>query len=651
MCDYSTHYQCPTSPSHPNLPCMSRNLVQSVSACAGDNNCEITLHERTRSYDEATSFHPPVIQWHHKSSLSSCSVSSSSETSDGESVMMHELALDVTMTPFTVAIDSLIDPTESYETASDSDFSAHSTPIHSPPPQKLDIEVSMLYARSDSTCDYNDSLPNSPQTIYSSPSSLAVSSIQLHVAQSMRTYEEFCEGILAVYCWQRPITNEAYYGPFHTSFQKEVMNNPYFSLTPVDFNDILKKCQFIRSRWIGDKIRSTRPGKMGKVSWNRGEKITELDLFAIKLYTDFEVCQRELKKCYRPPVNHNGNTFAMCAYEERLCYFSHWRRLLTVAIAKYGTLLKYRVFYHGINKIMKLDIHPTKRCHGPFSATPDVEIARGFATKDGVILKMMSKFPRLDTDYFFNASEISAYPDEKEYLIGCMYTRILCVQLGCSELTINDLSPSQLDQFNCFIISSLIKHDLYCYGPYLEILFDALLMTDERYGTDYLSTKTFWRTQPHGFHPSDDLRNDVGRISRMIPSIVRSAFKSMRYKKRVLKLDQISDGMRPLFYDATSGQLSMSKVTKFAPNIGQLHLYEEYEINNDFVTDLLQSNSNIDTIKVFKYAFDGSSDQFEFKKCLSPRHVMELQKRAWYIYEDRDVDSYKCILTKKQRPY
>eukprot|EP01083_Nonionella_stella_P280453 954104_1 len=80
---------------------------------------------------------------------------------------------DVTMTPFTVAIDSLVDPTESYERASDS--------IHSPPPQKLDIELCMLYARSDSTCDYNDSLPNSPQTIYSSPSSLAVSSIQ-HIA-------------------------------------------------------------------------------------------------------------------------------------------------------------------------------------------------------------------------------------------------------------------------------------------------------------------------------------------------------------------------------------------------------------------------------------------------------------------------------------
>ncbi len=50
---------------------------------------------------------------------------------------------------------------------------------------------------------------------------------------------------------------------------------------------------------------------------------------------------------------------------------------------------------------MHLDMHPTHRCHGPFSATSDLEIARGFATKNGLILKMTSKFPRLGTDYFF----------------------------------------------------------------------------------------------------------------------------------------------------------------------------------------------------------------------------------------------------------
>lgn len=55
---------------------------------------------------------------------------------------------------------------------------------------------------------------------------------------------------------------------------------------------------------------------------------------------------------------------------------------------------------------MKLNVHPTHQCHGPFSATSDIEIARGFATKNGFIMKMCSKYPRLGTDYFFDAASV-----------------------------------------------------------------------------------------------------------------------------------------------------------------------------------------------------------------------------------------------------
>ena len=60
---------------------------------------------------------------------------------------------------------------------------------------------------------------------------------------------------------------------------------------------------------------------------------------------------------------------------------------------------------------MQLDIDPTYQCHGPFSATSDIEIARGFATKNGFILKITSKYPRLGTDYYFDAATVNhLYP-------------------------------------------------------------------------------------------------------------------------------------------------------------------------------------------------------------------------------------------------
>eukprot|EP01084_Bolivina_argentea_P078042 141608_1 len=155
-------------------------------------------------------------------------------------------------------------------------------------------------------------------------------------------FEEYCS-CLPNYQWQQPILNEEHYTGFHSNFQKEVMNNPFYDLTAQDFNDTLKKCRFIKSRWLGDKIRSNRNGSLYNCSWKAGEKITELDLFVFKLYTDFEDSQRELKKCYRLPTKSGQ----ILQYEQRLCHFSHWRRKLNVAIKKYGTLLKNRTFYHG----------------------------------------------------------------------------------------------------------------------------------------------------------------------------------------------------------------------------------------------------------------------------------------------------------------
>ena len=137
---------------------------------------------------------------------------------------------------------------------------------------------------------------------------------QLQQQQSI-SYKDFVDKNLLSYDWQKPIVNERNYGAYFPNFQKEIMQNPFFKLTAGDFNDVLKKCQFIRSRWLGEKIRSTRPGSFGKAKWKAGEKITELDLFAIKLYTDFESCQRELKKCYRPPST--TNELEMRHYESR----------------------------------------------------------------------------------------------------------------------------------------------------------------------------------------------------------------------------------------------------------------------------------------------------------------------------------------------
>jgi len=192
-------------------------------------------------------------------------------------------------------------------------------------------------------------------------------------------------------------------------------------------------------------------------------------------------------------------------------------------------------------------------------------------------------------------------------------------------------------------ISSLIKNNLYPYGPYLELLFRALLFSDNRYYDEIIEDKE-----------KQTEESELEKIASMIPQIIKQEFIKCRKQKKVLKLDKISNGIQPLFYDPNSCQLSMSRIYQFAPNINQLHLYEQYDINNEFITKFLKfikiyepSKIELDTIKVFKYSFEGKSQQFQ--QYISKSNEMELNNKGWYIYQHHDQKSYKFILTKKKR--
>ena len=99
----------------------------------------------------------------------------------------------------------------------------------------------------------------------------------------------------------------------------------------------------------------------------------------------------------------------------------------------------------------------------------------------------------------------------------------------------------------------------------------------------------------------------------------------------------------------------MYRILKYNPNISELHLYEDYKINNDFIDHLLfflkdcqPSNIKLSTIKLFKYSFDGSSKQFQFLNSISIHNQLRLDDMGWKIKEYRDQNCYKFILKRKK---
>lgn len=74
-------------------------------------------------------------------------------------------------------------------------------------------------------------------------------------------------------------------------------------------------------------------------------------LVSIKIYTDFDLLQREFRKCYRAPYNK---------LQERLQSFYHWKTALKETFKKFKSIQSNllgqpQTLFHGINSVKCID--------------------------------------------------------------------------------------------------------------------------------------------------------------------------------------------------------------------------------------------------------------------------------------------------------
>ena len=171
------------------------------------------------------------------------------------------------------------------------------------------------------------------------------------------------------------------------------------------------------------------------------------NVVTLKLYTDFDDLQWAMKQCFRLELKtqivtnrddeRNSdkqikeqreasifNDKAKRDLQNRLSVFYHWRGALMVVLNKFGTRWRdmdnVEALYTGINQKMAISSTSAFSFYGPLSTTTSYQVAKGFATEKGMVLKIASRFPRLNYCNAFRASLISDYPEEQEWLIGFM---------------------------------------------------------------------------------------------------------------------------------------------------------------------------------------------------------------------------------------
>merc|ERR1719242_779399 len=263
-----------------------------------------------------------------------------------------------------------------------------------------------------------------------------------------------------VFYWQRPHgfrEGESrmirHLKPRWGNIKDEVLNHPGAPLTTDQWNQTLRKSKVFYNSFTRRQIRTRCNGYvedqvMGHYAeWNQQEDLRLADVQALKLYTDFDSLQKALKHCLRFNVvldilesNYSRKRDHIQEEEEEkwrdkkaqlersLSSFYHWKGHLTIILAKFSRPLdKDKPLYHGVDTKLIIAANRTCSFFGPISTTSSEHIAKTFATAKGMVLQITSQFPRLGHCNAFNATTLSDYPEEQEYLVGHCYVRLLNV--------------------------------------------------------------------------------------------------------------------------------------------------------------------------------------------------------------------------------
>ena len=299
-----------------------------------------------------------------------------------------------------------------------------------------------------------------------------------------------------------------------------------------------------------------------KIRNNKGQPLNAKGLTTLLLYTNFDESQRQLKRVYREK------------WIEDYSKVSHFARHLNNVLKEYGKPLNNTIVYHGTNQYMHLKIHPTFQFWGPFSTTTSLDAAKNFAQSNGFVIKMQEKFPRLGDNYAIDVSEISCFPEEKEMLVGFMRTRIMKIYFGNTVY----LNPKFDKERQAFVLG-LIKNNIYSYSERIEKYL--------QYFIDGTAEKEFL----------DEYQN-------------------IKKTRKIVKIDTLSDAFIEIFMNASKSHVDINKIIDFYPAMETLHLFESYDLTNDFIKHLksIKSFGALKMIKFHKYTFSGPVSQMMWKE-------------------------------------
>ena len=369
--------------------------------------------------------------------------------------------------------------------------------------------------------------------------------------------------------------------------------------------------------------------------WKKGEEPTLQEIVTMKLYTDFDKLQFAFKKCFRfesidmdsdDPVIMEQILRIRDDLQRRIQTFFHWRQSLMVVLNKFGTRLRDNniALFCGINAKMIFNPTQTFAFHGPLSTSSSHHVANTFATEKGMVIQMKSKYPRLTFCNAFDASLISDYPEEKEWLVGFMYVRIL--QISTKEVVNYERFERDSAKLSFashvrrwFFAIHLFHQQVLSMSPHLERHIALLLRLNrkecclhkEKYKEHHDDNAALLWYHHLVHDPHGDIPKDVQQAMQS------AAFYDERMKKmaqvfwwkfhdfletpnrrQCIKFDEVSKNLRPYFMEQSEEMdintkekkwiPSLDEIISVFPNVREIQFLNKYKFDDVFLQMLIK---------------------------------------------------------------
>ena len=123
-------------------------------------------------------------------------------------------------------------------------------------------------------------------------------------------------------------------------------------------------------------------------------------MMAIKLYTDYDKLQYELKNCLRHHRQQSGrdSNNSNYSWDDRftsrnsindLSYLYWWRNIILICVSKFGIKMKKHKFFYGCRDKMELSNYGGFGLFiGPLSLTISLEVAKQYSTQKGMLMQI-----------------------------------------------------------------------------------------------------------------------------------------------------------------------------------------------------------------------------------------------------------------------